>query len=75
MRKPGDGTTSASCAAILAAALFAGGCVYSSDTPDIRGKDIRLTLLHTSDIHSRILPFDYVPMYTEEKLGLQANRG
>jgi len=58
----------------VAAALLA-GCVYSSDTPDLRGKDVRLTLMHTSDIHSRILPFDYVPMYTEQKLGLQVGRG
>ena len=75
MRRPGDRATSASCAAILTAALLAAGCVYSSDTPDLTGKDIRLTILHTSDIHSRILPYDYVPMYTEEKLGLQADRG
>jgi 5'-nucleotidase len=56
------------------AALLA-GCVYSSDTPDLAGRDVRLTLLHTSDMHSRILPFDYVPMYTEKKLGLQTGRG
>ena len=62
------------CALVLAAAALA-GCVYSSDTPDLTGKDVRLTLLHTSDIHSRILPYDYVPMYTEQKLGLQAGRG
>ena len=60
------------CAA--AAALLA-GCVYSSDTPEIAGRDIRLTILHTSDIHSRLLPYDYVPMYTEQKLGLQDGRG
>jgi 5'-nucleotidase/UDP-sugar diphosphatase len=59
---------------VIAAALLA-GCVYSSDTPDLTGKDVRLTILHTSDIHSRILSYDYVPMYTETKLGLQTGRG
>ncbi|MBW2278997.1 MAG: bifunctional metallophosphatase/5'-nucleotidase, partial [Deltaproteobacteria bacterium] len=50
-------------------------CIYTSDTPDIAGRDIRLTILHTSDIHSRILPFDWSPMYTEQKIGLIPGRG
>lgn len=54
---------------------FTGGCYYSSDTPDISGRDIRLTLIHTSDIHSRILPYDHVPMFTEQALGLIKGRG
>jgi 5'-nucleotidase / UDP-sugar diphosphatase len=63
-------------AALLAAVCgAAAGCVYSSDTPDIEGRDVRLTILHTSDIHSRILPYDYVPMFTETKLGLAEGRG
>lgn len=55
--------------------MLCASCYYSGETPDIEGKDIRLTLMHTSDIHSRILPFDYTPMYTEEKLGLVDGRG
>ncbi len=63
--------------AILLAVVLIGitGCYYKTDTPDITGKDIRLTLLHTSDLHSRVLPFDHAPMYTEQKLGLMPGRG
>jgi 5'-nucleotidase / UDP-sugar diphosphatase len=64
-----------SLALLGALAALAAGCVYTSETPDIAGRDIRLTILHTSDIHSRILPYDYVPMFTETKLGLLEGRG
>ncbi|MFO8070769.1 MAG: bifunctional UDP-sugar hydrolase/5'-nucleotidase [Polyangia bacterium] len=61
----------------LAAAcgLCAFTCIYSGDNPDLAGRDVRLTILHTSDIHSRILPYEHTPMYTEEKLGLVGGRG
>lgn len=58
-----------------AGALTTHGCLARVDNPDLRGVDVRLTLLHTSDIHSRILPFDHAPMYTEQKLGLVPGRG
>ena len=63
--------------AVIFAAVLLGSvsCYYKSDTPDITGRDIRLTLLHTSDLHSRVLPFDHAPMYTEQKLGLMPGRG
>ncbi len=67
----------AGAALLLAAAvgLATHGCLTEVDYPDLRGVDVRLTLLHTSDIHSRILPFDHAPMYTEQKLGLVPDRG
>ena len=49
-------------------------CSYFGPEVDLADQDVRLTILHTSDIHSRILPFDYVPMYTERKLGLVEER-
>jgi len=55
--------------------VFISGCYYTSDTPDVKGKDIRVTLLHTSDIHSRIRPFTHTPMFTEKKLGLRDGYG
>ena len=63
--------------AVIFAAVLIGSvsCYYKSDTPNIVGKDIRLTLMHTSDLHSRVLPFDHAPMYTEQKLGLTPGRG
>lgn len=52
----------------------ASGCVYESDDPNIAGRDIHLTFLHTSDIHSRILPFQHIPMYSERQLGMVEGR-
>lgn len=59
----------------LVAALAAAGCIYEADTPDLKNQDVRLTFLHTSDVHSRILPYDHDPLYTEEQLGLLSGRG
>lgn len=59
----------------LIASLSLGSCLYDSNAPDLTGQDVRLTILHTSDVHSRILPYEHVPMYTETQLGLAAGRG
>lgn len=60
--------------ALFLFALTASNCVYKSDVPDITGRDIHITFLHTSDIHSRILPYQHVPMYTERQLGMVEGR-
>ncbi len=52
-----------------------GGCLYQSDEPDLAGQDVRMTFLHTSDVHSRILPYEHDPLYTEQQLGLLPGRG
>ncbi len=38
--------------------------------PDFKDKDVHLTLLHTSDIHSRILSYHLTPLRTDIMLGL-----
>ena len=41
------------------------------DEPAVAGQDVRLTILHTSDIHSRLLPYTFEPSYTDtDVLGL-----
>lgn len=40
------------------------------DAPALAGQDVRLTLLHTSDIHSRLLPYVFDPSFTDNTLGL-----
>jgi 5'-nucleotidase len=63
------------CAFLLAA--LSGGvltCAYIGPDADVGDRDVRLTILHTSDIHSRVLPFDYAPLYTERQLGLDETR-
>ena len=59
----------------LIASLSLGSCLYDSNAPDLTGQDVRLTVLHTSDVHSRILPYDHDPLYTEQQLGLAEGRG
>jgi 5'-nucleotidase/UDP-sugar diphosphatase len=59
----------------LFASLSLAACLYESNAPDLTGQDVRLTILHTSDIHSRILPYDHDPLYTEQQLGLAVGRG
>jgi len=54
---------------------MAAGCLYETESADLEGKDVRLTFLHTSDVHSRILPYNHDPLYTEEQLGLLSGRG
>ena len=51
------------------------GCTVQGNAPDLSGHDVRLTILHTSDMHSRLLPYEYDPMYTDEQLGLVDYKG
>jgi 2',3'-cyclic-nucleotide 2'-phosphodiesterase (5'-nucleotidase family) len=48
------------------------GCLptQQGDQPDLSGQDIHLTILHTADIHSRLLPYDLAPVKTDVDLGL-----
>jgi 5'-nucleotidase len=52
-----------------------GGCfwptAFEGKEPAVAGQDLRLTILHTSDIHSRLLPYHFEPSYTDtDVLGL-----
>ncbi len=46
------------------------GCTVSSAQPDLWGQDVRLTVFHTADIHSRLLPYDITVDTTDRGLGL-----
>lgn len=64
---------------VLALTLL-GGCsmmpmTVEGDPPALVGQDVRLTLIHTSDIHSRILPYDFNPSFTDNELGLADDVG
>ncbi|MCO4771957.1 MAG: bifunctional metallophosphatase/5'-nucleotidase [Deltaproteobacteria bacterium] len=56
-------------------ALLLVSCGGGYVPPDLSGVDVRLTLLHTSDIHSRVLAYDMVPQLTDENLGLLEENG
>lgn len=44
------------------------------DVP-LAGQQVRLTLLHTSDIHSRLVPYDFNPLRTDVDMGLIPEAG
>ena len=49
----------------------AAGCTVERESPELVGQDVRLTMIHTSDIHSRLFPYDFVPNRFEREDGLQ----
>jgi len=55
--------------------LMCSSCTTSSNAPDLRGVDVRLTILHSADLHSRLFPYDMVPQYSDEELGLMEEHG
>ena len=56
-------------AAILLATV---ACYRVTEQPNLAGQDVRLTVLHTSDIHSRLLPYFQSPGLIDRGLGLCA---
>jgi len=55
--------------------LSQSACTVERDVPNLVGQDIRVTVLHTSDIHSRLFPYRYVPNGPEETNGLVPGEG
>jgi 5'-nucleotidase / UDP-sugar diphosphatase len=54
----------------VAAVLAWGGCTVQRSQPNLVGQDIRLTIIHTADIHSRLFPYDFVPNTFDQGYGL-----
>jgi len=48
------------------------GCFRTTEEPKLAGQDVRLTVLHTSDLHSRLLPYFATPGLIDRGLGLCA---
>ncbi len=54
------------------------GCVPTAvdgDPPDLAGHAVRMTFLHTSDVHARLFEYDFDPSFTDNQLGLQDDSG
>ena len=59
-----------------AASMAATGCVVNEgEKVDLSGQDVLLTLIHTSDIHSRLLPYDMEVGEVDQGLGLSQDNG
>jgi len=54
------------------AILCASGCTVQRDQPNLVGQDVRLTIIHTADIHSRLFPYNFVPNVFDKGFGLTA---
>jgi 2',3'-cyclic-nucleotide 2'-phosphodiesterase (5'-nucleotidase family) len=51
------------------------GCTIEEPQPDLQGQDIRLTVIHTADIHSRLFPYTFVPNKFDQDYGLLPGNG
>ena len=49
--------------------------VLEGQPTQLAGQEIRLTILGTTDIHSRLLPYDFAPLKTDTDLGLIPEAG
>ncbi len=58
---------------LAAGAAVFGACTISQEQPKLWGQDLSLTILHTTDIHSRLVPYDFQPLKTDQDLGLRAD--
>jgi 5'-nucleotidase / UDP-sugar diphosphatase len=54
--------------------LASGGCLQEGEDVDTTNP-VRFSWLHTSDIHSRLIPYDLRPAVTDENLGLLEENG
>ncbi len=64
-------------AALWFAAVLAvtAGCTVQKEAPNLTGQDVRVTVIHTSDIHSRLFPYHFVPGRIDQDYGLQLGHG
>jgi 5'-nucleotidase / UDP-sugar diphosphatase len=51
------------------------GCVVRQPEVDLRGQDVPITVVHTSDIHSRFFPYFFAPGQIDRGLGLVPKQG
>ncbi|HYI02758.1 bifunctional UDP-sugar hydrolase/5'-nucleotidase [Hyalangium sp.] len=61
----------------LLCALVSASCmpVLEGEEYNLAGQEVRLSILHTSDIHSRLIPYDFAPLKTDTDLGLIPEAG
>jgi 5'-nucleotidase len=48
-------------------------CTVQQDAPKLTGQDVRFTVIHTSDIHSRLFPYNFVPNTFDQGYGMDPN--
>lgn len=66
------------CMGLAGVLLVGAGCVptaVQTEGPDLTGKAVRATFLHTSDIHARLFEYNFDPSFTDNQLGLEDDVG
>lgn len=66
---------SISVAATAMATMTSSGCASPGENIPVHGHDVRLTLLHTADWHSRLFPYQFRVPATDVGLGLDQEKG
>jgi len=61
--------------AAVAGAVVLGGCTVQREAPNLKGQNVRVTVIHTSDIHSRLFPYRFVPGRIDQDYGLALGQG
>ncbi len=56
-------------------AVFAASCSMTTDQPVLDGREVSVRLIHTTDIHSRLIPYRMQVARTDETLGLDPDKG
>ncbi len=64
-----------SLAVAVASCIVAAACTVSTPQPDLDGQDVRVTFVHTTDIHSRLIPYAMKVAQTDKNLGLADENG
>ncbi|MBA3542526.1 MAG: bifunctional metallophosphatase/5'-nucleotidase [Deltaproteobacteria bacterium] len=68
-------TASVACRSVIALAIAGSvpACTVEKTSPNLVGQDIRMTFIHTSDIHSRLFPYNFIPNSFDQDYGLDPN--
>jgi 5'-nucleotidase len=62
-------------AAVLTVSAATAGCaVEGPPAPDLHDREVRFTLLHTADWHSRLFPYNQTVSVTDQALGLDQSK-
>src|SRR5690349_7900847 len=56
--------------AVTGVVCLVAGCTIKQPQPNLVGQDIRLTIIHTADIHSRLFPYRFQPNRFDAEDGL-----
>ncbi len=60
---------------VAAVLCLMAACTVDKPQPNLVGQDVRLTIIHTSDIHSRLFPYHFVPNKFDQDYGLLPGNG